>query len=32
MSRVEKVLFNGDMEGYPGCTNLTFQYLSLIHI
>ena len=27
MSRVEKVLFNGDMEGYPGCTNLTFQYI-----
>ena len=27
MSRVEKGLFNGDMEGYPGCTNLTFQYI-----
>lgn len=27
MSRVEMVLLNGDVRGYPGCTNLTFQYI-----
>lgn len=27
MSRVEMVLLNGDLAGYPGCTNLTFQYI-----
>lgn len=27
MSRVDMVMLNGDMEGYPGCTNLTFQYI-----
>lgn len=27
MSRVEMVLLNGDPDGYPGCTNLTFQYI-----
>ena len=27
LSRVEMVLLNGDPDGYPGCTNLTFQYI-----
>ena len=27
MSRVEMVLLNGDPDGYPGCTNLTLQYI-----
>ncbi|WFD33216.1 cysteine desulfurase [Malassezia cuniculi] len=27
MSRVEMVLLNGDANGYPGCTNMTFQYI-----
>ncbi|WFD44060.1 cysteine desulfurase [Malassezia psittaci] len=26
-SRVEMVLLNGDPKGYPGCINLTFQYI-----
>ncbi|WFD31607.1 cysteine desulfurase [Malassezia sp. CBS 17886] len=27
MKRVDMVMLNGDLEGYPGCTNLTFQYI-----
>ncbi|WFD20203.1 cysteine desulfurase [Malassezia caprae] len=27
MARVEMVLLNGDPDGYPGCTNMTFQYI-----
>lgn len=26
-SQITHVLFNGDPNGYPGCTNLTFQYV-----
>ena len=27
LSQVDEVLINGDPQGYPGCTNLSFKYV-----